>query len=75
VDKIKQVLRIDRGFAVSKTITPKENGSFFTEPEIDVLLNFNNMFILVFLTLDNINILNEKALLELGEMLTEMDKA
>jgi hypothetical protein len=73
VDMVKQVLRIDRGFAVSKTKTPEDNGRFFTNPEIESLLNLYNMTILMFLTLDNINILNEKALLELGEMMMEMD--
>ena len=75
VEMVKQVLRIDRGFAVSKTKTPEDDGKFFTKSEIEALLTFDNMTVLMFITLDNINILNEKALLELGEMLMEMDKA
>ena len=74
VDTVKQVLRIDRGFAMPKAKMPKDNGSFFTTPEIEALLTFDNMSILMFLTLDDVNILNENALLELGQMLTEMNK-
>ena len=74
VEKVKQALRIDRGFAMPQTKTPKDNGEFFTKSEIEALLTFNHMTIPMFLTLDDINILNESALLELGEMLTEINK-
>jgi len=74
VDKVKQVLRIDRGFAVPNAKTPEDSGRFFTKPEIENLVTFDDMTIPVFLTLDDINILNERALLELGEMLMEMDR-
>jgi len=74
VDKVKQALRIDRGFAMPEAKILKGNGEFFTKSEIETLLTFNNMTIPMFLTLDDINILNESALLELGQMLTEMNR-
>jgi len=75
VDAVKQVLRIDRGFAMPKAKTPEDSGKFFTKSEIETLVTLDNMTILMFLTLDDINILNENALLELGQMLTEMNRA
>lgn len=74
VDKVKQALRIDRGFAMLKAKTPGDSGRFFTGAEIETLLSLESMTIPMFLTLDDINILNEKALLELGEMLMQMDR-
>ena len=74
VDKVKQALRIDRGFAMPKVKTPKDSGRFFTKPEIETLVTFDNMTILMFLTLDDVSILNENALLELDQMLTKMNK-
>jgi len=75
VDAVKQVLRIDRGFAMLTAKTPEDSGKFFTKSEIESLVTLDNMTILMFLTLDDINILNENALLELGQMLTEMNRA
>ena len=74
VEKFKQVLRIDRGFAMLKGQTPKDGGRFFTKPEIETLLVFDNLTIIMFLTLDDINMLDENALLELGHMLTNISK-
>jgi hypothetical protein len=59
---------------MSRTITSDDGGKFFTVEEIETLLAFENINITVFLTLDTINILNENALMELGEMLTAMNK-
>ncbi len=73
VGKIKQALQIDRAFKIVTAKNQKEPERFFTLQEIEYLVQPDNIKILMFLTLDNINLLDETALLELGNMLTKMD--
>jgi len=72
-DKITHILQIDRVFEIGKqkTLNPKE--CFFTTPEIDKLLKMKQIKILMFMNLDNMDLVNETSLIELGEMLTQMD--
>ena len=72
IDRITQILRIDRVFEISKqkTLNPKE--CFFTASEIEKILKMKQIKILMFMNLDNMEFINETSLIELGEMLTKM---
>lgn len=75
-EKLRRVLHIDRAFAVSKE---KTNGNgkaskFFTRAEIEKLIRLDDFQILMFMSLDDITLLDEMALIELGETLTKMHK-
>ena len=73
VGKIKQALRIDRVFRVVTADNQTEAEHFFTVKEIETLIKLDNINILMFLTLDNITMLDETALLELGKTLSRVD--
>jgi hypothetical protein len=74
VDKIRHVLRIDRAFSVSREKTRRETKNFFTRREIESLTRFDNLHILMFMRLDDISLLDEMSLIELGETLMQMNK-
>ncbi|HEX9959582.1 MAG TPA: hypothetical protein VGB00_01450, partial [Pyrinomonadaceae bacterium] len=73
-DKIKHVLRIDRAFSVSREKAHKETKNFFTRREIEALTRFDSFHILMLVRLDDISLLDEMALIELGETLMQMNK-
>ncbi|HEX8249771.1 MAG TPA: hypothetical protein VF599_16450 [Pyrinomonadaceae bacterium] len=73
-DKIKKVLRIDRAFSISREKPQPETQNFFTAPEIEKLARLNDFHILMFLRLDDISLLDEMALIELGETLMMLNK-
>lgn len=72
-DKIKNILRIDRVFEIGKQKSLNSKECFFTTPEIEKLLKMKQIKILMFMNLDNMDLINETSLIELGEMLTQMD--
>lgn len=74
VDKIKHALRIDRAFSVSREKSQKVTQNFFTRGEIEKLTRFENIHILMMVKLDDISLLDEMALIELGETLMSMNK-
>jgi tRNA G26 N,N-dimethylase Trm1 len=74
VDKIKHVLKIDRAFSVSREKSHRETQNFFTPREIEKLTRLENLHILMFMRLDDISLLDEMALIELGETLIMMNK-
>ncbi|HEX8370279.1 MAG TPA: zinc ribbon domain-containing protein [Pyrinomonadaceae bacterium] len=74
VDKIKQVLKIDRAFSVSREKAHQETQNFFTPREIEKLTRLSDFQILMFLRLDDISLLDEMALIELGETLMMLNK-
>ncbi len=74
VDKIRRVLRINRAFSMDTANILEDSKQFFTLKEIETLINLDNINILMFLTLDNVTMLDETVLMELGEMLINTDK-
>ena len=74
VDKIKHALRIDRAFSISREKSHRENQIFFTPKDIEKLTRFDNFHILMFMRLDDISLLDEMALIELGETIMSMNK-
>jgi hypothetical protein len=74
VDKIKHVLKIDRAFSVSREKAHKETQNFFSRREIEALTRFENFHILMLVRLDDISLLDEMALIELGETLMQLNK-
>src|SRR5215213_3029096 len=72
VDKIKHVLRIDRAFSVSREKPLRETPNFFTPREIEKLTRFDNVNILMFMRLDDISLLDEMTLIELGETIMSL---
>jgi hypothetical protein len=74
VDKIKHALKIDRAFSVSTDKARQETKNFFTRREIEALTRFENFHILMLVRLDDISLLDEMALIELGETLMQMNK-
>jgi hypothetical protein len=74
VDKLKQALQINRVFAVSKEKTNGKAQKFFSHEEIEKITKFDDFHILMFLSLDDINLLDEMALIELGETLIRLNK-
>lgn len=74
VDKIKHVLRIDRAFSVNREKPRRETQNFFTPGEIEKLTKLDNFHILMFMRLDDISLLDEMTLIELGETITSMNK-
>ena len=73
-DKLRRALHIDRAFAVGKEKTDGDASKFFTRAEIEELTRLNNFQILMFMSLDDITMLDEMALIELGETLMSMNK-
>lgn len=75
-DKLRHVLRIDRAFPLvkEKTSAAEESRKFFTLAEIEKLTRLDNLQILMFMSLDDIALLDEMTLIELGETLTKMHK-
>jgi uncharacterized Rmd1/YagE family protein len=74
VDKIKQALKIDRAFSISREKTRSAAQNFFTRKEIESLTRFDNVHILMLMKLDDISLLDEMALIELGETIMSMNK-
>ncbi|MDQ3797947.1 MAG: hypothetical protein M3384_00715 [Acidobacteriota bacterium] len=80
VDKIKHVLKIDRAFSIGGNSNGNREKShrqaqiFFTSGEIETLTRFDSLHILMFMQLDDISLLDETALIELGETLMMMNK-
>ena len=74
VNKIKSILRIDRAYQVDSTKNRRSGSSemFFTIQEIEALIKLDKIEIPVFLTLDDITMLDETSLLELGRMLSRI---
>ena len=68
-DKIKQVLRIDRGYSVIKSKKQNVRKQLFTHQEIDNLLEMDRLSILMYLILSDLNFLDETSLIELGNTL------
>jgi len=75
-DKLRRVLRIDRAFPLvkEKTSAAAESQKFFTRAEIEMLTRLDSFYILMFMSLDDIALLDEMTLIELGETLTKMHK-
>jgi len=75
-DKLRRVLRIDRVFPLvkEKTSAAAESQKFFTRAEIEMLTRLDSFYILMFMSLDDIALLDEMTLIELGETLTKMHK-
>lgn len=74
VDKIKHVLKIERAFSVSREKSHRRSQIFFTSGEIEKLTKFDSLHILMFMQLDDISLLDETALIELGETLMMMNR-
>ena len=74
VNRIRQVLQIDRVFSLGTSETSKDSNNFFTPKEIEKLIRLDNLTILMFLTLDNVNLLDEMALMEVGEIFIKTDR-
>lgn len=74
---IARALRIDRAFPLERE-KPNANGAdsqkFFTRAEIEKLTRLDNFHILMFMSLDDIALLDEMALIDLGETLIRMQK-
>jgi hypothetical protein len=73
-DKLVRALRIDRAFPILKEKTNGETEKFFSGPEIEKLMRLDNVYILMFMSLDDISLLDEMTLIELGETLTKMHR-
>ncbi|MGI9035074.1 MAG: hypothetical protein ACR2GD_03435 [Pyrinomonadaceae bacterium] len=69
--KLWQTLQVEKIYKVLKK-TPEHIESFFLPQEIENLLRMNKITILMFLTLDNVDLLDEKALMDLGRILGAM---
>ena len=74
-DKIFRALKIDRAYAVRRAPARDESLSLFTLQEIENLLAPSNFRILMYLVLDDIILLDETSLIELGEMLSLMSES
>lgn len=68
-DRIKRALQVDRIYEVLKK-TPQHAESFFLPQEIEMLIRMDKITIPMFLTLDNIDLLDERALMDLGNILS-----
>lgn len=75
-EKFLHALRIDRVFSVSNGNgkTSAHDQKFFTPGEIEKLTSFKNARILMFMNLDDVNLLDETALILLGETLISLNK-
>jgi hypothetical protein len=73
VDKIKHALKIDRVFSVRREKPSCDAHNFFTFREIEKLTRFDNVHILMFMRLDDISLLDEMILIELGETIMSMN--
>lgn len=73
VNRIRQVLKIDRVFSLGTSKTAEDSNHFFTPKEIEMLIKLDNLNILMFLTLDNVTLLDEMALIEVAETFIKAD--
>lgn len=72
LDRIRKALHIDRVFSVAKVKTRDERQNFFTAQEIENLLKLEDLKIQMYLILDDLALLDETSLIELGETLSIM---
>ena len=75
IDKIKQVLNIEKAYSVGKAKNADARNGLFTTEEIENLLKLKNLKIQMFLVLDDLAFLDEMSLIELGKTLSLMSES